>query len=423
MQARIFAPEAALATAGRVRRRILIASRVLGASGQPWLGRQIKGLHGFETTLLCWDRRTPSGPDPLQDFRTHVMTTDAAPYDGPLRWTRRLRNLRSGNFYAAAGRERREINEVLRAELPDIVVCYFGDIAMRMLPAAQEQHVPLIAYLHGDFLFNSNRWYRHSLRHCLSSFAAIVAVTQAESQWLLEQGVPPSKVHVIPCGAPTDVFRPADREPHSTVTFVMCSRLAAEKGCDISLRSFAEVAATIPDVRLSVYGDGPSRRQLEALTAQLRLTDRVTFHGYVGEHVVASALRSCDVLIQHSLTKEGSPVSIAEAMACGLPVVTTPVGGMVDQVVDAETGFLVPQGNVGAMASAMRRLAVDAPLRRKMGQAARVRAIVAFDSSRQTDRLGQVIATALRECARVPSTHSTALADDTTPAGSRAPQP
>jgi glycosyltransferase involved in cell wall biosynthesis len=369
--------------------KLLIASRIFGASGQPWLWRQVVGLRGFQKELLCWERHNPE-TQPTAGISVQVLAGDPGPYDSAGRWLYRLRNLPGRNFYAAIGQERRELTELLRRERPALILCNFGDIAMRLLPVALGEGVPVVAYFHGDFLFVSNRWYRWSLGRCLRQLAAIVVVTQAERQWMLEHGASKDRVYVIPCGAPTDIFRPGVRKS-GAVRFVMASRLANEKGCDLSIKAFAALAADVPGAELQIYGDGPARGDLQNLVDVLGLTERVFFHGYVDERRLAEALPSCDVFIQHSLRKEGSPVSIVEAMACGLPVVATPVGGITDQVVEGKTGLLVAERDVRGMAAAMRRLACNSELRMSFGHAGRQRAVEMNDSSLQTRRLEQVL--------------------------------
>lgn len=370
--------------------KLLIAARVLGASGQPWLWRQVVNLGGFDRQLLCWQRRT-TGRDPLSQFSLHVMPHAAAPYDDAGRWRHRIRNLAGRNFYAAVGQERRQLEALLRQEKPGVILCYFGDIAMRILPVAKAAGIPVVAYLHGDFLFVSNRWYRWSLCRCHCDFAAIVVVTEAERRWLLANGVPADKLHVIPCGAPTEVFRPRPGKPAGRVRIAMASRLVDEKGCHYAVEAFSRIVADLMGVELHVYGDGPERNNLQQQVDRLGLNGQVFFHGYVGEQQMAETLPFYDIFIQHSLRKEGSPVVIAEAMACGLPVVATSVGGVVDQVIDGKTGFLVAEHDVDGMAAAMRRLAGDPELRQRLGQAGRKRAVESYDSSRLTRRLEQLL--------------------------------
>ena len=371
--------------------KLLIATRVLGASGQPWLWRQVAGLRGFHRELLCWRRDNPE-TYPLRDVSLHVVSEDPAPYDGTNRWWHRLRTLPGRNFYAAVGRERGQLDGLIRQVRPDVILCYFGDIAMRLLQVANRMDVPLVAYFHGDFQFLENQWYRWSLAQVARRFATVVVVNQIEREWLLRHGVLEEKLHVIPCGAPTDLFRPRGMPSKGPVRFVMASRLSRAKGCEWSIRAFAQVVRELPDSQLHIYGDGPLRDQLQRIVSELGVEDRVVFHGWVEERRLCEVLPLYDVFLQHSLEREGFGVSIVEAAACELPVVVTGVPGIAgEHVVDGQTGLCVPEKDVTAMASAMLKLACLPELRRQLGKAGRERAVDFYDSSVQTRRLQEVL--------------------------------
>lgn len=370
--------------------KLLIASRVFVVSGQPWLWRQVINLRRFRAEVLCWDRQN-SKTYPTPNIQVHVLPGELAPYEGVGRWWYRLRNLPGRNFYAAVGSDRRGVSRFLELVRPDIILCHFGDIAMRLLPEAQQRKIPLVAYFHGDFQFFDNRWYRWSLHRCIERLSAIIVVTEAEKRWLLDQGVDSERIHWIPCGAPTSLFRPYDRMRVGPTRFVMVSRLSPEKGCDLSLRAFARVNEKLCNSQLHLYGDGPKRKHLEQLATELDINDRVIFHGYVDEQQLAQVLPDYDVFIQHTVGREGSPVSVVEAMACGLPVVATGAGDISRQVCDGETGVLIEKGDIVTMASSMLQLARSPDLRLRMGKAARERAMNLYDSSTQTSRLEQVL--------------------------------
>lgn len=372
--------------------RLLIATRVFGASGQPWIRRQVSGFKNFRMELLCWERLNQAS-QPATEVPEHVFGDRAAPYDDAGRWLHRLRAIAQGSFYAAVGRERSRLRALVRRTAPDAILCHFGDVAMRLLPVARAAGVPLIAHLHGDFLFNRNRWYRWSLRLTLRQFAAIVVVTSAERDWLIAHGAAPEKIHLIPCGAPTDLFRPlAPSDTGATdIRFVMASRLSPDKGCELSLRAFAMIAGQERGTRLTVFGDGEDRKSLEDWVTRNGLGSRIDFRGYVDERRLAQELPLHDVFIQHSLIKEGSPVAIAEAMACGLPVIATAVGGIVDQVAPSVNGYLIAENDVAGMAKAMQTLAADPILRVRMGEAGRLRCRAMFDTERQTKRLADLV--------------------------------
>ena len=368
--------------------KLLVATRVYGAQGQPWMRRQVEALQAWERRLVCW--KCHRNPDHEQ-LALDVLPYPVAPYDGRGRWWHRLKALPGGNLYAAQGAERGALEKILTREKPAVLLCYFGDIAMRVLPVANKCGIPVVAYLHGDFQFASNRWYRMSLLNTLDQFKAVVTVTEKERDWIRGKAPQYENLHVIPCGAPTGLFLPSRVRDGTSLCCAMASRLSKEKGCHISIKAFAMLHAEDPNARLHIFGDGPARPTLTALVEDLGLRAHVIFHGYVSEDELAHRLPACDVFLQHSLKKEGSPVSIVEAMSCALPIVATRVGGIVDQVDHGRTGFLVEQEDLSGMIQGMRKLASSATLRKEFGEAGRQRAIQLFDSDRLSKRLDEVL--------------------------------
>jgi glycosyltransferase involved in cell wall biosynthesis len=355
--------------------------------------RQIAHMSSLDLQLMYWMPHDATAA-PAIDLPVHVLRCDPTPYDGSGRWALRAANLPGRNFYAARGGEYREVKALLQSLRPSALLCYYGDVALRTVDVAHELGIPTIAYVHGGFDLQRNRWYRWSLKSRLHHFAQVVVVNENERSWMVAAGVPRDKVHVIPCGAPTDVFLPARERSPGGVRFVLASRLVEQKGCQESLRAFAEVARGSDDASLDVYGDGPELAELTRLVEAHQLQDRVRFHGYVDSAKLARVLPLHDVFLQHSLHNEGSPVSIVEAMSCGLPVVTTAVGGIPDMVADGSTGFLVGERDVPAMAQAMLRLTESADLRAHMGRNARSRAVESFDAAVLAHRLEQVVISA-----------------------------
>jgi len=370
--------------------RILVAIREYGLPHEPWMRRQISGMPMLDFSVLCW-KRHPVEHDPVPDPDIHMLDLDPAPFDGRRRWSYRVANLRWKNFYAVRDVERRKVGDLISALNPACLLCHDGTIALKLIDIAKKHDLPLIGYFHGDFAWLRNRWYRWSLENKIRQFAAVVVVSQQEREWMAARGVPDDRLHVIPCGAPTTLFLPRRHGRTGEVRFVIACRLADEKGCKESISAFADVALQRDDVSLHIYGDGPERGALEELVASRRLDGKVTFHGYVSDATLVAAFPECDVLLQHSLRREGSPVSIVEAMSCGLPVVATAIGGTVDQVVEGETGFLVAEGDIAAMSRAMLRLVEDAALRARLGANARKRAVEMFDSALMTSRLQEVL--------------------------------
>jgi glycosyltransferase involved in cell wall biosynthesis len=165
-------------------------------------------------------------------------------------------------------------------------------------------------------------------------------------------------------------------------------RLTADKGGqDVLIRAVGRVRETCPQVRLVMVGDGPLRPGLEQLTAQLGLTGTVIFTGLRSD--VPRLLGALDVFVLPS-EREALPVAVLEAMAAGLPLVATRVGGIPEVVEDGATGFLVPPGDVAAMHCVLERLTGDPALAARLGAAGQAHVQAHFTVQqmvRQVERL------------------------------------
>jgi glycosyltransferase involved in cell wall biosynthesis len=190
---------------------------------------------------------------------------------------------------------------------------------------------------------------------------------------------------LIPNGIPTDEYTPdPDRrvqwrqahgiEPRATV-LTHVGRFALPKNHALLIEAFAQVRANTP-LYLLLVGSGELEGAVREQVAQLGLEGRVRFLGVRAD--VAEILNASDVFVLSSRW-EGNPMSVMEAMASGLPVVSTAVGGVPELVRDGETGLLVPSEDAGALARAIQALVDDPARRQAMGAAARQHAVASFD--------------------------------------------
>ena len=160
-------------------------------------------------------------------------------------------------------------------------------------------------------------------------------------------------------------------------------RLVPYKGAEVLLRALAQV-----DAAAVIVGDGPLRAELEALSRQLGIESRVFFLGSVDDDTVAAWYAACDFFVLPSVTRaEAFGLVQLEAMARGKPVISTRLATGVPWVnADGVSGIVVPPGDAGALAAAMRRLATETEVRGRMGQAARARFESEFTRERMIDR-------------------------------------
>jgi len=183
-----------------------------------------------------------------------------------------------------------------------------------------------------------------------------------------------AKSIVIPNGVDTGRFHPPPepRPPDGVVRIGCVARLSEEKRHRDLLHAAALLHRDRVPLEILLVGDGPLRAALERTTRELGLTGCVTFLG--ARNDVPELLRSFDAFVLPSRS-EGLPLTVLEAMATGLPVVATDVGGVSEAVRDGETGLLVPPGEIRALADALRRVASDAAFRRRAGGSARALAV------------------------------------------------
>ena len=188
------------------------------------------------------------------------------------------------------------------------------------------------------------------------------------------------KIAVVHCGIEPARFAPVPLP--SEARLVAIGRFAPQKGFALLIAALAQV----PEVRLTLVGDGELRGGIAAAVAAHGLQDRVDFAGWQDETGVSRALAEATALVLPSFA-EGLPVVIMEAMAMGRPVIATAIAG-VPELVTPETGWLVPAGDAGALAGAISALAATPPARlAEMGAAGRARVLQRHDIDREAARL------------------------------------
>jgi D-inositol-3-phosphate glycosyltransferase len=241
---------------------------------------------------------------------------------------------------------------------------------------------------------------RLKLEAMVARNATWVAATCTDEVFeLMRMGRSRSRISVVPCGVDVDLFTPnGPRAPRGEQhRIVSVGRFVPRKGFDVVVRALT----AIPNAELVIVG-GPDRAELDAdpearrlrkLAAELGVADRVRLYGSVAREDMPAILRSADVV---ACTPWYEPFGIVplEAMACGIPVVASAVGGMLDTIVHDVTGRLVPPKRPAELADALHHLLRDAFLRRSLGAAGRDRARarytldrIAADTMRIYDRL------------------------------------
>ncbi len=219
-----------------------------------------------------------------------------------------------------------------------------------------------------------NRWTVPLTTHVVAVSDRVAAYAAREFR------IPPDRLTTIPNGVDLGHFRPAREPRQAGAPVIGCTaRLHAKNDHATLLRAFAQVAVRWPEAQLLLVGRGPEEQRLRALATSLGLGSRIRFAGEQAD--VVSFLQQMDLYVQTSVA-EGMSNSVLEAMAAGLPVVATDVGGTPEVVVDGETGLLVPPRDPIALADAVRKLLEVPGWAETFGRRGRARIETHFDETR-----------------------------------------
>lgn len=231
-----------------------------------------------------------------------------------------------------------------------------------------------------------------ALRIGFERAAAVHCVSRAILEEACGFGLDRRKAEVIPPAVDPSVFRPADRPAggQGPLRIVSTGSLIWRKGYEYGVAALHRLLRSGVDALLEIIGEGPERTRILYTARDLGVPDKVVLLGKLRPDDVRERLRSADLFLLPSLS-EGISNAALEAMACGLPIVTTDCGGMREAVDDGVEGFVVPARDPEAMASALAALAADTPRRRAMGRAARNRVETDFDLRDQLDAFASLI--------------------------------
>jgi len=329
--------------------------------------------------------------DPTADRWSHTVLLDATTYHprypsasvieydaAPLpQATQRLTDAvraRVGLSRRAATRSWQPLADVLASIEPSVVIAHNAPVLPRLLRGQSHQ---VVLYAHNDILRTVGRG---EAARALADVAAVVCVS-ADLAELTASRLPPelaARVHVVDNGVDTDAFTPTPRNPGDghPLRIMYVGRVIADKGPDVLMRAAQQLS---PDVEYVIVGSNgfdarapltPYERSLRQLAE--RCPSRVSFEPFVDRVDLPDLLRTADIFVVPSRWREPSGLTIGEAMATGLPVVASRVGGIPEVLGDA--GTLVEKDDPSALADALRPLIEDPAARQQHGCAARRRA-------------------------------------------------
>ena len=254
--------------------------------------------------------------------------------------------------------------------------------------------IPFSYTLHGPAEFYEPRRWRldEKTRHarfvsCISHFCRSQAMYFSDpADW--------HKLRIIHCGVIPALYERRATDAHATPAkagthFVFVGRVVAVKGLRVLLEAVAQARKAVPDMHLTLVGDGDDRTMLEAEAKAAGLQDTVTFTGYKAQSEVAAILETADVFVLPSFA-EGLPVALMEALASETPVIATRVAGVAELVEEGLHGYLVSPGDSDGLAAKMIEMAQDPDARARMGAAGRAKVAREFDVAHEAALLREL---------------------------------
>jgi colanic acid/amylovoran biosynthesis glycosyltransferase len=269
----------------------------------------------------------------------------------------------------------------------DVLHAHFGPVANSFRFARALYGAPLVATFHGyDFSVVPRQEGAKVYERLFGVADAVTVNSEYTRQQVIALGCAPDRIHNLHVGVEVGRFpyRDRARHPAEPVRLLTVARLVEKKGIEYALQAVARLRQTHPNVQYDIIGDGPLLPALTKLAGQLGLQQAAVFHGAKDSRFVQQRIAEAHLFLLPSVTaadgdQEGTPVSLMEAQAAGLPVLSTIHSGIPEVVLEGASGFLVPERDVAGLADRLLYLVEHPEVCRNMGVRGRQHVEEQFD--------------------------------------------
>ncbi|MBO8170771.1 MAG: glycosyltransferase [Bacillaceae bacterium] len=285
----------------------------------------------------------------------------------------------------------------------------FGTAGVKCVKVKRFYRVPLLTSFHGFDLpvkKNKRKSYLRQLPRLFRKGDRFTVPCHFMKNQMKKLGCPSHKIEVLYSGIDLNRFPYEEREPRTeNVRIVGVGRLHKKKGFKYLIKAFKKVLDVHPTAELVIIGKGDERKNLKQKIKQYNLGDHVKLKGEKKHHEITKELKRADIFCLPSITTsdgnhEGIPNAIKEAMATGLPVVSTWHGGIPELVTDEVDGYLVREKDVDGLADRLITLIENPELRLEMGVNGRYKVVEQFNSARQVKQLESIYKKLIRKGGR-----------------------
>jgi colanic acid/amylovoran biosynthesis glycosyltransferase len=377
----------------RVKKNILIVSPTKIGLTETFIRAHIDQLYGNVFYLYGWDL----------DFMTHCDVSLSELYRPGSSFLNKLKSLLPHYIYFRLAQKRKKnytkealISRYIQEHQIDVVLAEYGTAGSFITPICKSLNLPLLVHFHG---FDASRkdilnTFKKGYQLMFSYATKIIVVSNAMKQALVGQGCPEKKLVLNTCGPHPDYL---NIKPNLESNYIISvGRHTYKKAPYLTILAFQEVLKKHPYLKLKMIGDGELFDVSKNLVKSLGLENNIILLGALERQEIIKHLQSAFLFVQHSIIatngdSEGTPVGIIEAMAAGLPLVSTRHAGIPDVVIENETGFLVDEGNIDVMAEQILTLLDNRDLAGSFGKKGNERILSEFTLQKHIATIDRLI--------------------------------
>ncbi|MGV4478984.1 glycosyltransferase [Ornithobacterium rhinotracheale] len=291
--------------------------------------------------------------------------------------------------------EQQALKKSLKKNKIELVFAEYGNMGNAVVDMCKELNIPLITHFHGaDISVSSNVKDNNGYKKVFEYSKKIISVSSVMTKKMIALGCPENKIVYTPCAA-NDKFREINPILDSQ-DLLFVGRFVEKKAPDFLIESFKLVVENIPNARLIMVGDGPLMNKCMTLADKLDLNNNIIFKGVLAQSEIINLFKNVRAYVQHSVTgqngdQEGTPVSISEASMAGLPIISTRHGGIMDIIVENETGLLTDEFDKENTAKNMIKILTDLDLAILLGKNGKKRMIENYSMENHISKLNNAI--------------------------------
>ncbi|KAA3436580.1 glycosyltransferase family 4 protein [Rufibacter hautae] len=291
----------------------------------------------------------------------------------------------------------KRIKEFLLGNGIDIVLAEYGMTGVKVMPSCKKLNIPLVVHFHGYDAYRKDILdeFKEQYKELFSYAKALIVVSKDMRNQLISLGAPSDKIFYNVYGVDTDRFSEA-KVNLSPKQLIAVGRFVEKKAPYLTILSFQKVLDKVPDAKLLMVGSGNLYDICSKIVKSLKLEKSVMLYHSLPHEEIALLMQESRAFVQHSLIplsgdSEGTPNTILEAQACGLPVVSTFHAGIKDIVINGETGFLLDECDITTMAKYMTKLLEDAELAASLGRKGRLNIVANYTMEKSITNLRKII--------------------------------